>query len=485
MGLLHSWLAVAVAVLICGEVDGFVSVPVAATRGVTSRSTARSLLSRPRIPELRMGLESGSDDGDGTTGAGPDPADWRAFRAALIEKGIKLTASEKASLEDGTDTADVSNGSEGRWGAQGRKKSVAPANEELLMSQNPALAKEYLEGVWTHETAGAEIGGLLVRMPLEYQMVVLMHHAQKGEQGSEGGAPQSELAWGRRVLAKLQAEAAQDEGESARVQEWGRSMPYMYKLSEGLVKEELSAIIAEAGGNRVDPDRLSEDKRTLLLMYVSSLENWQEVVLVLSQGDFETRGVVINRPLRRGIDSDLAQMLLRGLDDTGRGPWRGSDTPVDLPFLLKFLQAFGGKASVYYGGPQDSEATGLMLHGIGELDGAVEIATGTGIYYGGERAAVDGVLEGKYNVLDFRFFVGAKTWAGRSGPGPLPEDDQRWRHLPAQMACGAYKSFACARTVALKQCLGLPKPLWHEVLELAGGDAREVSAIELLKRQDL
>ena len=79
------------------------------------------------------------------------------------------------------------------------------------------------------------------------------------------------------VSEELQAEAAQCEGESARVQDWGRNMPYMYKLSEGLVKEELSAIIAEAGGNRVDPDRLSEDKRTLLLMYVSSLENWQEV----------------------------------------------------------------------------------------------------------------------------------------------------------------------------------------------------------------
>ena len=44
---------------------------------------------------------------------------------------------------------------------------------------------------------------------------------------------------------------------------------------------------------------------------------------------------------------------------------------------------------------------------------------------------------------------------------------------------------ACARSVALKQCLGLPKPLWHEVLELCGGELGELSSIELLKRSDL
>ena len=44
---------------------------------------------------------------------------------------------------------------------------------------------------------------------------------------------------------------------------------------------------------------------------------------------------------------------------------------------------------------------------------------------------------------------------------------------------------ACARPVALKQCLGLPKPLWHEVLELCGGELAEISKMELLKRTDL
>ena len=39
--------------------------------------------------------------------------------------------------------------------------------------------------------------------------------------------------------------------------------------------------------------------------------------------------------------------------------------------------------------------------------------------------------------------------------------------------------------MALKQCLSLPKPLWHEVLELCGKECREISGIEILKRIDL
>ena len=41
------------------------------------------------------------------------------------------------------------------------------------------------------------------------------------------------------------------------------------------------------------------------------------------------------------------------------------------------------------------------------------------------------------------------------------------------------------RPVALKQCLQLPKPLYHEVMELAGGRLSELSKLELLKRDDL
>jgi len=53
-----------------------------------------------------------------------------------------------------------------------------------------------------------------------------------------------------------------------------------------------------------------------------------------------------------------------------------------------------------------------------------------------------------------------------------------------ERACPLHNQ-ACARSLALKQCLTLPKPLWHEVLELCGNDCREISGIEILKRIDL
>jgi hypothetical protein len=91
------------------------------------------------------------------------------------------------------------------------------------------------------------------------------------------------------------------------------------------------------------------------------------------QSGGETSGLVINRPLRRGIDTDLAQLILNGYGKpigtkAGREGAGGADL-VDLPFMLKFLQAFGGKGSVYFGGPEAQAEKGVMIHGIADLDG--------------------------------------------------------------------------------------------------------------------
>jgi hypothetical protein len=114
-----------------------------------------------------------------------------------------------------------------------------------------------------------------------------------------------------------------------------------------------------------------------------------------------------------------------------------------MPLLLRFLKAFGDEGSVYFGGPDDQAEKGVMIHGIAHLEGAQEISPGTGIYCGGERAACDAVLSGRCNVLDFRFFIGRRKWAGGVGS------------LRGELARGSYKSFACARSVALKQVIHL------------------------------
>ena len=93
------------------------------------------------------------------------------------------------------------------------------------------------------------------------------------------------------------------------------------------------------------------------------------------------------------------------------------------------------------------------------------VAPGTRIFEGGVEAVVDGVLGGTIAPLDVRWFVG--------------------RHTELSAADGGWQAVACARTIALKQCLGLPKPLWHEVLELCGGEPAELSRLEIVKRPDV
>lgn len=67
---------------------------------------------------------------------------------------------------------------------------------------------------------------------------------------------------------------------------------------------------------------------------------------------------------------------------------------------------------------------------------------------GGIEAAVKGVLDGEYSPLEFRFFVGCHSYEESA--------------LDVAVHLGKYQPVACARSVALKQCISLPKPLWHE-----------------------
>jgi hypothetical protein len=65
--------------------------------------------------------------------------DWRTFRRNLATSAVS----------DNNDESSTSKKS--------RKKSVSKGNEELLLSQNEKLAKEYMTGVWAHETSTVSI----------------------------------------------------------------------------------------------------------------------------------------------------------------------------------------------------------------------------------------------------------------------------------------------------------------------------------------
>ena len=382
---------------------------------------------------------------------GPDPEEWRSFRAKLISGGLKLT-------ED-ADSASAT--TEEKDAAEPTRESVAPANEALLKAQNEALFEEYLGGAWAHAAPEPEVGGLLCRMPLQAQLMHLMR---------TGGGN----TWGEKLRERLEKgiPGADDPEERERLlKQWSSNTVYMYRLAEGMIGEGLQEIANKASGGKVSMSMVSEDQRELITLYSDAQDSWQEVALVLNLGEQATgeegqqrraasEALVINRPIARSMSTQLAQLLLNGAEE-GR---RGLPPLHDEPFVQRFMAAFGNEAAVYVGGPESQDALGIVIHGF-DLPGASELAPGTKIYTGGVEAIVDAVLDGSRSPLDFRWFVG--------------------RRRDVSTIDGAWGPVACARPVALKQCLGLPKPLWHEVLELCGGEMGELSRIELLKRDDL
>ena len=103
-----------------------------------------------------------------------------------------------------------------------------------------------------------------------------------------------------------------------------------------------------------------------------------------------------------------------------------------------------------------------LIHGRKELSGSTQVVPG--IYMGGETAALDAVNTDKADASDFRFFAGCKVWE----PG----------QLAAEIEAGAWVSASCSRSLVLKQCLGLPTPLWKEVMELMGGEFGAVARVQ-------
>ena len=242
-----------------------------------------------------------------------------------------------------------------------------------------------------------------------------------------------------------------------------------YHEAQSLIAESMTEIAGLAGDDgQIDATSLPDDKAELLTLYLDNQESWQEVCLVLERDTAvgTATALVLNRPMAFQLTENLARLVLHGEFSV--------ETPTSTgrrPDLHKFMAAFGSECAVYIGGPDDQGKPAEIIHGIKALKGAREIAPGTGIYRGGLAAAVDGVLKGIYQPLDFRFFVGKHLY----------EENL----LDVSVLLGKYQPIACSRALALKQCISLPKPLWHEVLEFVGGDMTEISELEFSKRDDV
>ena len=224
------------------------------------------------------------------------------------------------------------------------------------------------------------------------------------------------------------------DGEQVEISKW-------YARAKELVENEMKSIAGKADEEgQIDATQLEDDASEMLSLFIDNQEAWQEVCLVLEQDGSNAKTLVINRPMAFKLTDNLGRLVLHGA-------YTGKEQK-DRKALDSFMKAFEAECAVYVGGPDNQDEEAVMIHGISDLPGATEISPGCGIYRGGTEAAVKGVLDGKYNPLEFRFFVGCNAYEESS--------------LELSVQLGKYQPVACARSLALKQCISLPKPLWHE-----------------------
>ncbi|GKY90370.1 hypothetical protein MPSEU_000011000 [Mayamaea pseudoterrestris] len=363
--------------------------------------------------------------------------DWRLFRRNLAA----MTATSSDSSSPLLDTSVPVKTTQ-------RPRSVSKLNEEILKTQSESLHEEYTTGVWAHTIATPEVGGLLVRLPLEAEIFRNHRHSITG--------------------AKLHQSLQSKRKNSDAFVSFEQPHTWFHKAQK-LLEREMFAI-AELGQNsddgHIDASTLNDERAEVLSLYLDHQETWQEVCLCLQRD--EKSGIastlVLNRPMAFKLTDHLARLCLYGTEES----LKGSTTDEVDAKLVKFMSAFRQECAVYVGGPDDHHKPAEIVHGIAGLAGAVEISPGTGIYRGGREAAIDGVLKGLYKPLDFRFFMGKHKFAKSM--------------LDLSIVLGKYQPIACSRSLVLKQCISLPKPLWHEVLDLTGGEMKEISRLEHNKK---
>ena len=276
------------------------------------RAPARLVVSHAADDESSSDSDSSSSSNEQSDDDDAAPAvsegDWRAFRAKLMEGGFGLGEDDD---DDGGD------GSDAKTKAEDRRKAVAPRNAALLRQQNPKLAAEYMEGGWAHATGMPEAGGLMLRRPFEAELMEAPGHWRDTIRKAA-----------RKDMIKSMAPAefeekglpSSPEALDARFEAWTANKPYMFRLTEKLVKREMARIVASVGSQggpaaaaRAGAAAGSPPQRRLRAKFNAYHSSWQEVVLLLSYSPTEgATGVVINRPLTQGLTPQLAALIHGG-----------------------------------------------------------------------------------------------------------------------------------------------------------------------------
>lgn len=338
---------------------------------------------------------------------------------------------------------------------------TAPAQKSQLNMKNQ------------YKYAQAEIAGLVVRLPLEAEIYRNREKLTIGKELKQRLETNGndKFSDNKPLLGLSNNDDSKNVKANLSFSLTAAQTLLWYRKSQTLIEEHMADIAALADDRgQIDPRGLEPKAENLLKLYLDNQESWQEVALVADRNEMNgnAKTYVLNRPMAFKLSENLTRLVLFGafnaMGDTGVAV-------SDMNSYTKFLRAFEDSCAIYIGGPDHMEKKADMIHGISDLEGSVEISPGTGIYRGGIEAAVDGILVGKFKPLDFRFFIGCH--------------DYKDGDLDVKIYSNKYQPIACARALALKQCIQLPKPLWHEVMELCGGELREISRLELIKRDDI
>ena len=404
------------------------------------------------------------DDDDEET---PDLGDWRKFRASLIQQETAeeedMMMDESVPCDTATPSSTTNNNNNSNPQQQASSSSAThkssktkpnnALNEALLAQQNQALADEYRQGVWAHVTTEPEVGGLLARLPLEAQ---LYYSATAND--NQKTTSKTNTYWNKQLMQQLEKQQSSSSSNSsssnsntlARVDQW-------FQVAQEMITQNLQAINASPTitNGILNPHELPHEQRQLLNAFLNYKNSWQEINLILSHdlstGCSET--VVLNRPITKFLTQPLARIILEGANtNNNNNNDNNNNTNNNTPLMDALVQAFGQQAAVYMGGPHGQDQPATVVHGH-DIPGAVQVAPG--LYQGGDwHAIAEGVVSGTYDPLDFRFFLGKYDYH----PQEYPERGA----LPQKVREHVYQPLACSRALALKQCLGLPKPLWHE-----------------------
>jgi len=164
-----------------------------------------------------------------------------------------------------------------------QKKSISKENEAMLKSQSETLVEEYTDGIWAHEISQPEVGGLVIRMPLEVEIYRSTENSSAGEE----------------------LRNSMKEGE--RVEFW-------YRKAQILCEREIQKITTYAENGQIDASKISEVSNEFLQMYLNNQETWQEVCLVMDKNNVDgtASALVLNRPMAFQLTENLGLLFLKG-----------------------------------------------------------------------------------------------------------------------------------------------------------------------------